>query len=92
MIFLEVILFIVGMQLMIQSLAACYGIVDFWHAFSSHWMKVLTGIVVNLGLVGLLLALLPADLASAFSAGLLTYLLFHVLIFVLFRLLLLLTR
>ena len=82
---LSVICFLIGVQLMIELLAATYRIVDLWYCLKDYWLSV----AWRLAMVGvsntLLVYLLPDHLATAVIMGQLLYLGLHTGKFILIR-------
>jgi len=82
---LEALLFIVGVQVMIELLAAGYGFIDLKYRLADYWMR-LTLRALGLFVFDLsMLLLLPSALASAFLWGQFAYLLFHIGVFWIIR-------
>ena len=82
---LEALLFIVGVQVMIELLAAGYGFIDLKYRLADYWkrltLRALSLLVCDLSM----LLLLPSALASALLWGQFAYLLFHIGVFWIIR-------
>lgn len=82
---LSILMFLVGMHLMIVLLAAGYRIIDLWYRIGDFWAGILAKIVGLILLEGILLTTLTGDALSGFVWGQLSYLVFHIVIFLMAR-------
>ena len=81
----EIVIFFLGVYLMIEMLAALYGIIDLWYMMGKAWPRVLRGIL-GWGITIAVTAWLLGPQRSALAAGMIVYLLFYVSLFPLVRL------
>ena len=78
MIIIKIILFLLGMSLCVQVVAACYGIIDHWYMIQSAYPKVIGNILIR-GAITIIIALLIGDAYRAsFLWGLAAFLVVHV--------------
>ena len=78
---MDILLFLLGIHMCILLLAASYRIVDLWYRIGDFLAGILTRIFLLAALdVGLAL-LLPDNLQTAFIAGQISFLVFHIVIF-----------
>jgi len=82
---LEALLFIVGVQVMIELLAAGYGFIDLKYRLADYWMRLTLRALCLLVFDLSMLLFLPAALASAFLWGQFAYLVFHIGVFWIIR-------
>ena len=82
---LEVLMFIAGIQMMIELLAAGYRFIDLKYRLGDFWVQLTSRALILLAVNAVLLMQLPDMLASAFLWGQVAYLLFHIGIFWLIR-------
>ena len=86
-IFLNMILFLLGMCICVQLMAAFYGIVDLWYAIRTAYPIVIRRILAWSLTTAVLAWLLGEGLRPAFLWGLAGYIVFHVFSFWGYRLL-----
>ena len=84
---LDIVVFMVGVHAMIEWLAASYRYIDLWYRIKDFWIGITTKLLLISAIIGVIYYLLPHDLRIAFVAGLATYLILHILLFWLGRLL-----
>ena len=77
----KIIVFLLGMGLAVQIVAAFYGIIDLWYTIRTEYPRVLKGILLWCGISGLIALLLGENLRPAFLWGLLCYLPFYIISF-----------
>jgi len=73
LIIFKVLLFLLGMSLMVQVLAAFYGILDLWYTLRTAWTLILKRILIWGGLTLAVSLFLSSDNRQAFLAGLAVY-------------------
>ena len=73
--------FLLGMSLCVQVLAALYGIIDLWYAFRSAYLKVARRLLIWSFAAMVVWRLLPEFLRSAFVWGMTAYVFVYVFIF-----------
>ncbi|WPD23915.1 MAG: hypothetical protein SD837_04980 [Candidatus Electrothrix scaldis] len=81
----KIIVFLVGMGLAVQVVAAFYSIIDLWYSIRTEYPRVLRGILFWCGLSGFIAFLLGGQLRPAFLWGMLFYLPFYLVQFYLFQ-------
>ena len=81
----EVVVFFAGVYLMIEMLAALYGIIDLWYMMGRAWPRVLRKIVGWAMVIALVEWLLGHPYDRAFAWGLIGYLIFYLSLFPLLR-------
>jgi hypothetical protein len=82
---LEVLMFVAGIQMMIELLAAGYRFIDLKYRLGHFWVRLTSRALILLALDAVLLTQLPDMLASAFLWGQAAYLVFHIGVFWLIR-------
>jgi hypothetical protein len=82
----KIILFLLGMCLAVQILAAFYRIIDLWYTIRTAYPQVIRGIAIWGGVALLTAALIGDNLRNAFLWGLIFYIPFYLANFFLFRL------
>lgn len=85
---IEFMLFLAGIHLMMTLIAAVYRIVDLWYRIDDFAVSILVRLLIPLVIIGFLLAWLEAGHWRAFTAGLVSFAVFHILVFWLIRLVL----
>ncbi len=73
LIIIKILLFLLGMSLMVQVIAAIYGILDLWYTIRTAWTQVLKRIIIWAGLTFIVFLILKGDNRQAFLAGLVIY-------------------
>lgn len=71
-ILIKIVVFILGIYLSMRTIAAFYGIIDFWYTIKTAYPKVIRGILVW-GIITICLAMLLDNYRHAFLWGLVTY-------------------
>ena len=90
---LEILCFFLGIHLAMLLVSACYRIIDLWYRLSDYVMDILARILIIGGLCGLCYWGFEGDLRSAFVAGQVFFVSYHIMIYWIGRLMLnLLTR
>ena len=74
-------LFVLGILLAIRAIAACYGVIDLWYCWRSHWYKVLARISLWLLLICTAVVFSGPEYRAALIYGLLFFSIFHFLIY-----------
>ncbi len=78
---MQILLFLLGIHLAMQLIAACYGLVDLWYCIDRHLLRVLTRILFWGATVALLDFWLTVGYQTWFQAGILFFAVFHVVIY-----------
>lgn len=73
MVIFKILLFILGMVLMVQVIAALYGILDLWYTIRTAWFRVVLKIMIWGGITWLIVLLLNEPYRKAFFYGLAVY-------------------
>ncbi|MBD3649375.1 MAG: hypothetical protein HUJ31_18420 [Pseudomonadales bacterium] len=89
---LEFILFLLGIHLMMAIIAGAYRIIDLWYRISDFTVSIAVRLLIPLVLTGILLTWLEGSDFRAFAAGLIGFAGFHIAIFWIVRLVLILGR
>lgn len=86
---IELILVLIGIHFTIVFLAAAYRIIDLWYDFERHWLAVVTKLGAITCLGALTLAILPFEYGYYLVIGIIGYLLIHLGVWLVGRLILL---
>ncbi|WP_339134844.1 MAG: hypothetical protein WGN25_16420 [Candidatus Electrothrix sp. GW3-4] len=78
MVVAKILVFLLGMSVAVQVVAAFYGIIDLWYAIRTEYPRVLKGILFWCGISALIAFLVGEDLRMAFLRGMVFYLPFYV--------------
>ena len=70
---IKILLFLLGMSLMVQVIAAFYSILDLWYTLKSAWPLVFKRIVIWAGLTIVIALVLEGEIRQAFLSGLVVY-------------------
>ncbi|MCI5209553.1 MAG: hypothetical protein D3910_12365 [Candidatus Electrothrix sp. ATG2] len=73
----KIIIFLLGMGLAVQVIAAFYRILDLWYTIRTEYLRVIRGIVFWCGISGLIAFLVGENLRNAFLGGMIFYLPFY---------------
>ncbi len=73
LIIIKILLFLLGMSLMVQIIAAFYGIIDLWYTIRTAWTLVIKRITVWGGLTIAIALVLSCNNRQAFLSGLVVY-------------------
>ncbi len=73
MLIIKILLFLLGMSLMVQVIAAFYGILDLWYTIRTAWPLIIKRIMIWAGLTIGVSLLLSSDNRQVFLAGLAAY-------------------
>jgi uncharacterized membrane protein YcfT len=85
MIVSKIIVFLIGMCVAVQVMAAFYRILDLWYTIRTEYLKIIRGIAIWVGLSILLAILFGSALRDAFLWGMTFYVPFYVVNFLLLR-------
>ncbi|MCI5222153.1 MAG: hypothetical protein D3924_05655 [Candidatus Electrothrix sp. AR4] len=85
MIVYKITVFLAGMCVAVQVMAAFYRILDLWYTIRTEYLKIIRGIAFWSGVSMLLVILLGSDLRNAFLWGMTFYVPFYVINFLLLR-------
>jgi uncharacterized membrane protein len=77
----KVIVFLVGMCLAVQVVAAFYRILDCWHTIQTEYLAVLKGLFLWFSISGLCAVLVGENLRNAFLWGMALYIPFYLVSF-----------
>ncbi|MCI5118978.1 MAG: hypothetical protein D3913_13750 [Candidatus Electrothrix sp. LOE1_4_5] len=77
----KVIVFLVGMCLAVQVVAAFYRILDCWHTIRTEYLAVLKGLFLCFSISGLCAVLVGENLRNAFLWGMALYIPFYLVSF-----------
>jgi len=78
---IQLLLFLLGIHLAMQFIAACYGLVDLWYCIDKYLQRVI-GKILAWGILILLLNFwLVGGYQTSFQAGLVFFTLFHIIIY-----------
>jgi hypothetical protein len=83
----KIIIFLLGMSVCVQIVAALYGFIDLWYTFRTTYIKVLQRIVVWSIVATAVYWLLMDSLRPAFLMGMIGYILLYVGIYASYHLL-----
>lgn len=73
----KIIVFLLGMGVAVQVLAAFYRILDLWYTIRTEYPRVIRGIVFWCGISGLIAFLIGDNLRNAFLCGIIFYFPFY---------------
>ena len=73
----KIIVFLLGMGVAVQVVAAFYGILDLWYTIRTEYPRVIRGIVLWCGISGLIAFLVGNNLRNAFLGGMIFYIPFY---------------
>lgn len=82
---IKMIVFLLGMCVSIQVIAAFYGILDLWYTIHTAYLKVIRGIVGWIGISVIIAILLGEHWRKAFLWGMALYVPFYVINFFLLQ-------
>ena len=74
----KIIVFLLGMGVAVQVLAAFYRILDLWYTIRTEYPRVIRGIVFWCGISGLIAFLVGDNLRNTFLGGMIFYIPFYV--------------
>ena len=74
----KIIVFLLGMGVAVQIVAAFYRILDLWYTIRTEYPRVIRGILFWCGISGLIAFLVGEDLRNAFLGGMIFYVPFYV--------------
>jgi len=74
----KIIVFLLGMGVAVQVVAAFYSILDLWYTIRTEYSRVIRGILFWCGISGLIAFLVGEDLRKAFFGGMIFYVPFYV--------------
>ncbi|MGB5687569.1 MAG: hypothetical protein WBM35_17305 [Candidatus Electrothrix sp.] len=73
----KIIIFLLGMGVAVQVVAAFYSILDLWYTIRTEYPRVIRGIVFWCGISGLIAFLVGDNLRNAFLGGIIFYIPFY---------------
>lgn len=82
---IKVVLFLLGMCISVQVIAAFYRIIDLWYTMHTAYLKVIQGILVWVGISVIIAVLLGNHWRRAFLWGLILYVPFYLINFMLIQ-------
>lgn len=82
---IKIILFLVGMCISVQVIAAFYRIIDLWYTIHTAYLMVIRGILVWIGISVIIAILLGNHWRRAFLWGLVLYVPFYLINFILIQ-------
>jgi hypothetical protein len=82
---IKIVLFLLGMCLSVQVIAAFYHIIDLWYTINTAYLKVIQGILVWVGISVIIAVLLGGHWRKAFLWGLVLYVPFYLSNFILIQ-------
>jgi hypothetical protein len=82
---ITIVLFLLGMCISVQALAAFYRIIDLWYTIHTAYLKVIQGILGWVGISFIIAVLLGDHWRRAFLWGLVLYVPFYLLNFMLIQ-------
>jgi hypothetical protein len=74
----KIIVFLLGMGVAVQVVAAFYRILDLWYTIRTEYPRVIRGILFWCGISGLIAFLVGDNLRNAFLGGIIFYIPFYV--------------
>ncbi|MCI5168572.1 MAG: hypothetical protein D3903_21385 [Candidatus Electrothrix sp. GM3_4] len=74
----KIIVFLLGMGVAVQVVAAFYSILDLWYTIRTEYPRVIRGILFWCGISGLMAFLVGDNLRNAFLGGIIFYIPFYV--------------
>jgi predicted tellurium resistance membrane protein TerC len=84
-IFIKIVLFLLGMVISVQIIAAFYRIIDLWYTIHTAYLKVIQGILGWIGVSVIIAVLLGYYWRRAFLWGMVLYVPFYLINFVLIQ-------
>ena len=78
---LEVLCFLLGVHLSMMLIASCYGLIDLWYRIADFIFPILVRMLVVAGLNTIFILWLQGTNQIAFISGQLFFLVFHIVIF-----------